>query len=160
MESRRPSDLSLPYGKIAMWGIVVSVVVTGTFLALAPSSPARMAAQALDGRTPLSGALLPDGRHLPTAVEVGRRAVEEVLGEDRHVEHRWVREHDGIHDHRVPDWLRIAPALGIEIRREWREMAPELRDELRRELRRELRGLRVEIDAAPSGGSGVSVDGA
>lgn len=187
MESRRTSDLSLPYGKIAMWGIALSVVVTGAYLALAPSSPARMAAQALDGRPPVSGALLPDGRHLPTAVEVGRRAVEEVLGENHHVEHRWVHEHDGIHDHRVPEWLRIVPDLGVElggewsrvvpqlgaemarewvrmaprmraeIRREWREMAPELRDELRRELRRELRGLSVEFDVAPSG---VSVDGA
>lgn len=157
MESSRPSDLSLPYGKIAMWGIALSVVVTGAFLVLAPCSPARMAARALDGRSPVSGALLPDGRHLPTAAEVGRRAVEEVLGEDHHVEHRWVREHDGIHDHRAPDWLRIVPALGVELGGEWREMAPELRDELRRELRRELRGLRVEFDAAPSR---VSVDGA
>ncbi len=190
MESRRTSELSLPYGKIAMWGIAISVVVTGTYLALAPSSPARMAAEALDGRSTLSGALLPDGRHLPTAAEVGRRAVEEVLGAGHDVEHRWVHEHESTRDERVLDglrivpglrveldgdwtrmlpnvgaemareWSRMAPRMRAEVRREWREMAPELRDELRRELRRELRGLRVEIDAAPSGVSGVSVDGA
>lgn len=146
-----------------MWGIAVSVVITGAYLALAPSSPARMAAQALDGRSPLSGALLPDGRHLPTAAEVGRRAVEEVLGAGHDVEHRRVHEHDWIHDDRAPEWLRIVPRMRAEVRREWRKVAPELREELRRELRRELRGLRVDVDAAGWGAaalSGVSVGGA
>lgn len=162
MESRRTSDLSLPYGKIAMWGVALSVVVTGAFLALAPSSPARMAAQALDGRSPVSGALLPDVRHLPTAAEVGRRAVEEVLGGGHDGEHRWGHEDESTRDDRVPDWLRIAPRMRAEVRREWRKMAPELRDELRRELRRELRGLRVDVDATGWGAavlSGVSVGG-
>lgn len=141
-----------------MWGIAVSVVVTGAYLALAPGSPARMAARALDGRSPVYGALLPDGRHLPTAAEVGRRAVAEVLGEGHDGE--WSRVVPQLGAEMAREWSRMAPKMRAEVRREWREIAPELRDELRRELRRELQGLRVEFDAAPSGVSVVSADGA
>lgn len=103
-----------------MWGIAASVVVTGAFLVLAPCSPVQLAAQALDGRSDLGRALLLDGRHLPTAAEVGRRAVEDVLG-----------ERSG-----------AVSAKGDGSR--W----------LREEMRRELRGLRVEIEASPSGIAG------
>lgn len=161
MENRRPSELSLPYGRIAMWGIAVSVVVTGAFLLVAPCSPARLAARALDVAPEVRAVLPPGVRSLPTAAEMGRHAVEEVLGQKGRVDH----EHD---------WLRVAPELGIELSREWSVLFPELgaeisrewgrvlpelsaelsrewttmAPELRREMRRELRGLRVEI--APS----------
>ena len=165
MENRRPSELSLPYGRVAKWGIVASVVATGVFLLAAPWSPVRLAARALDA-APEVRAVLPRGvGALPTAAEVGRHAVKEVLGQEGRVDHRRVHDHE---------WLRVAPELGIELSREWGALFPELgaelsrewgrvlpelsaelsrgwtttAPELRREMRRELRGLRVEI--APS----------
>lgn len=161
MESRRSSDLSLPYGKVALWGIAVSVVVTGAFLAASPFSPVGLAEKALDGRDVLRDAVLLDGRHLPTAAEVSRRAVGEVLGERREggpggygVE--WLRVVPELSSELSREWGRLAPELRAELAREWTKIAPELREEMRRELRRELRGLRVQVDASPSG---VWVDG-
>lgn len=162
MESRRPSHLSLPYGKIAMWGIAVSVVATGAFLALAPCSPLAMASRVLDGGGELRGELRTYGRHLPMAAEVSRRAVAEVLGQVPPGEHRWAHRHEWLHVgpelgvelSRV--WSGVAPELGVELSGAWTKIAPELREEMRRELRRELRGLRFEVDASPPA---VWVDG-
>lgn len=162
MESRQPPDLSLPYRRIALWGIAVSVVVTGAFLAAAPCSPVRLAEKALGGEDVLGAAERMDGTHGPTAAEVSRWAVGQVLGKGSPDGFRaadrpeWLRVVPELSSELSREWGRLAPELSAELAREWTKIAPELREEMRRELRRELRGLRVEIDASPSG---VWVDG-
>lgn len=159
MESRRSSDLSLPYRKVALWGIAVSVVVTGAFLAASPCSPVQLAEKVLDGRDVVRGAVFLDGRHLPTAAEMSRRAVGEVLGRRGGDGHgagtadgpAWLRVVPELSSELSREWGRLVPELRAEIAREWTKIAPELREEMRREVRRELRGLRVGIDASPSG---------
>lgn len=122
-----------------MWGLGLSVVLTGALLLAAPFSPVRFALRVLDGR--------PDVR----AVQVHLRP-----GAAGGPSHGWTRVVPELGAELSREWTRAAPRLGAELAREWTRMAPELREEMRRELRRELRGLAIEVEGAPPGFRGGS----
>lgn len=168
MENRTPSDLSLPYGKIALWGLAASVLLSGAVLLASPLSPVRLAAGFVEAG-PGTRAVLPlEGARLPSPAEMGRRAVADVLGQHAPrvvIGSRGagaVRIAPELEAELTREWVRLAPEIRAELSREWARLVPELTTELAREwtrlpaelraeMRRELRGLHLRIEAAPAG---------